>query len=334
MENKIIEVAKEFYVQIEKSSNESKLKRKIEDEEVNTQEMIASENLIQKQLGISEKTHNDIILALNKKLEEMSRIKENLVFTDKEEVKKEGSKKYIQQVQEFSSNGGKGFYDVGSIVDIMHDIQIDKFEKEIEKLNQNGCDIKIIKKQVKGNPELSSYKRAASISLVMPSSNYSEYEEMMNSKYPKQILATQTDIQRESFFIPPVIYQREMIDGLIEHIRKERGEQPDRYDFAPYGYSTVKIDNWGGYANFDETRPEKKSLEEAVQLGFSTAFNYEDKGYHLNGIMPTNIVYFEEKAQEIGAGKNKRKTIVSDLKFLELEEEKPVEKRTKKPQVK
>ena len=50
--------------------------------------------------------------------------------------------------------------------------------------------------------------------------------------------------------------------------------------------------------------------------------------------MPTNIVYFEEKAQEIGAGKNKRKTIVSDLKFLELEEEKPVEKRTKKPQVK
>ena len=52
MENKIIEVAKEFYVQIEKSSNESKIKRKIENEEVNTQNMISSENLIQKQLGI------------------------------------------------------------------------------------------------------------------------------------------------------------------------------------------------------------------------------------------------------------------------------------------
>lgn len=245
----------------------------------------------------------------------------SLTLAETSKVVAENSDSYLEAVKKFTKAGGKKFYDIGSIVNIKYNQDVDSFKQGIKNLQDLGLDILIMNEEYLNNEEQSMYKTDTIISLALPSSQYSLYEEYMATNYKENMLKIHNHISRNNFFIPPFLTERESIPQLLNHIKNEK--DVDRYNFAVFGYSTVDINTSAGYGRFEELRPEKESLKEAVQEALYYADYYNQKQDHVNGIMPTNLCIGEEVSKKLGIDPDEktRKTITRDLEYLKLSPE-------------
>lgn len=231
---------------------------------------------------------------------------------------RESTESYLSSINSFTSNGGKNFYDIGSIIDI-DDINSKNIIKEkIKELQSNGVDIKIIKEKEKDiNGDIHSV-----IALVIPSSQYKEFEKMIVNDLSKN----ENDFirfSRRNYFIPPFIRDRDMIATLEDNIPTSKVFETINYNiFCIYGYSTHTIDTSGGYGQFNDGERAAINLYNTIYSSLAHANLYENKNNHINGIMPTLMCFSKDDVKNLAPDNEDkiRKTIVKDLKLYEKEQ--------------
>jgi hypothetical protein len=298
--------------------------------------LLQHNNKIEKyeKLSMSEEATKRLVDSYNSECSELNQKLNSFTLANRDAVNSVNSQIYIDSVKEFSEQGGKGFYDIGSLVSVKYDMEVPKFKKEIEKLIESGLDILILKEKNTGNADMCSYSSSAQFSLVMPSSAYSAYESMMVKEFPEHTFETHNTAKRENHFIPPLLAQRNQIKDLLKYSLNT--DDVDRYNFTSLGYSSIVMDTKGGYGVFDSYRPDLKALDETVNQSLSCAYMYKKEGDHVNGMMPTLICYDKEESEILGLDpeKKNRVNITDDIAYLSLQQPKQDKNLTSKKSIK
>lgn len=269
-------------------------------------------------LELPEEVTNNVVQSAELEYQSMLNKQKSLTMTDTNNVIKNVTENYINSVKGFSNNGGRDFYDVGSIISFRSNFDAENFVKEINQLKEQGIDIKILKEKHFEHENIDRYTVSAKFSIVMPSSHYPDYENMLIKKLPEDDGLT---MSRKNFFIPPFVRKRDNIPN-IEIQNLERNDKLDRYNFSHLGYSTIEIDTLCGYGKFNEIRPDKNNLNEAIEQAFDNTEAYEHKSDYIAGMMPTLLCYSSEDVNELNIDENDnhKRTIVKDINLLEIDQ--------------
>lgn len=279
-------------------------------------------------LNLPEDITKKVIEAAVSEHNAIQNLKNTLTKTNTKEILNNATNAYLEGVKQFTNAGGKNFYDIGTIVSFRDKHTSQKFDKHIKKLQEQGMDIKILKEKHIEHEKVNRFTTSAIYSLVLPSSQYSEFESFIVKNLPEEDGLT---LSRQNFFIPPFVKGRQSISKLEEDIIKNE-KDIDYYNFTPYGYSTIRIDINGGYGKFFENSPEVSNLKEAVNDSLRCVTLYENKHDHVNGMMPTLACYGEEDLKRLNFdGEDTiRKTIVKDIKLDDLDQNEKLEKSKKR----
>lgn len=274
-------------------------------------------------IGIPEEVTNTLVEAIKLEYKTALSMRDNLSLVNRNDTIKTLTENYFQSVKDFSENGGKNFYDVGSIVYFNENfskiVKLD-FLKKINQLKDKGLDIKIIEE---------NDNKAV---VVLPSSQYFEYENAINNLSNKY---RENALEHRNFFISPLIRKREMIEKIENHKLSNRSENDSKYDlFHSYGYFLNTIDTLGGYNYFTESLS-NQHLKQTISESLFHINLYNNEKAHINGMVPTNLCYSKDENNLINKDleEKTRKTISYDLSILKIEKEEVLLNKDKKNKI-
>lgn len=243
---------------------------------------------------------------------------------------------YMDAVKEFTRSGNTGFYDVGYVLSVNHENNINKVKSILNKFIEEGKDL-IVVNEVEGEVDdpihIRGRVKRLDISVMIPSSIYDEFETLLESVIDKRPIYKDLDlIKKTQYFISPMINN---IDDLtIERVRetiKYLNEKDDKhpytnvlYGFASLGYARYEISDWS----------RESVLDKIKEMLLNISLYSKNKNEHINGIMPTIYCYSQEEIEDYninttGFIKNEKSertlknlNIVDDLKIYKALESK------------